>query len=108
MAKIVVSEDDRIASYALMVSLKDGGHSAVEAPTLEDALSAIKEGADMVIVSDTVKGYEQLIKTVDGSIPMFFLTSHRNEQYKPRIVRPYHEEDVVLAVGRVLKESSEK
>ena len=103
MANIVVAEDNRLVAYSLVSALEIEGHKVSEACVLEEILSAIRR-SDLLVLSDTVKGYEEIAEKVNGSIPIILLSAYEQKEYEHCIIKPYFEEDLLVKVGKVLKE----
>lgn len=115
MALIIIADDEPMNIRMTEFVLRKYGYSTVSANSGEECLDLAQRGADLVLLDvlmpgmDGLQTYERL-RTVDGNVPVIFLTSAEDADTVERIRRtgagvlskPFRPEQLLAEVRKVL------
>jgi DNA-binding NtrC family response regulator len=120
MATILIVDDDRNIRRVLTGLLQEAGHSTLEAPDVDGALTVIREGSIDAIISDLKmpgkSGLDLLAanRSLKPSVPVIMITAHGNIETAVAamkkgaydfITKPFDEEELLRSVRKALSES---
>jgi two-component system NtrC family response regulator len=120
MATILIVDDDRNIRRVLTGLLQEAGHSTLEAPDVDGALTVIREGSIDAIISDLKmpgkSGLDLLAanRSLKPSVPLIMITAHGDIETAVAamkkgaydfITKPFDEEELLRSVRKALAES---
>ena len=115
MAKILTVEDEALVRLLIVETLVDAGHTVLEAPDGESALTVVRETLDLdLIVTDVrmskMDGFSlaQFAREIVPSLPVLFMTGYMGADVPAKLPgakvlqKPFDPDDLLAAIDTML------
>jgi CheY-like chemotaxis protein len=115
MAKILAVEDEALVRILIVETLADAGHSVLEAPDGESALTIVRETPDLdLIVTDVrmskMDGFSlaQFAREIRAGLPVLFMTGYMGADVPAKmpdakvLQKPFDPDDLLAAIDVML------